>query len=739
MEPCRQPVGSDEQSMSKQSVSLGFMEPVACSQPIQAKRPQSAPAEVEYDSKSVQLPSLTDGSSRSSSICSEQIVPRSRSLSAASNNIEYISHANNYVAWAPEDENLSHLHRTESPTPLWRSTISRVLQPSASVSMVTVDLPGFQDLVAQHRSELPEALSTASCHVYEHVSGSPCPKNVSSGEPMVMDFLDGRESKQNTLHPAVDSESSDSSSESEDDSDDDDIARGDWSGANDNIEAAIYQSVFPDQELAAYLISNMYSDIVLSSTKKITRKVSSWQEQITTCATDSGTTTGTASTAKEASPKAISSTGNVASLKRDMISSSPDDNIGEDEEDDADESRRKRVKEKSVDNVQEPQEPRLACPFFKKDPSKYSVQKSKHYRACGGPGWLTIPQLKEHLKRVHYPVQCERCYLIFEFKRGQRSPAVSKLAEHRQQEERCPRQADSLKEGISDAEWSRLSEEKKSRKGKAAIPEKPQSAVDKWKEIWIILFPTAEVPQTPWYDAPLLDAIPPSPSQGLNHFLEISEKVIDFKLPAIKDARSDEHLKTLLLDVAQKTFQTWYSTPSSAADTTTDSFSNNDGSGPFGTGTSGSRQRVANPPAPPPLEDLSPRTTTTHLFPYLNPSTQNNHTGTANTPTPLEVNMEGVNMDGAPRNMSTNSAAYSMPVPGNFPLNAAIAGQYPVMGQATCQNTSAGASVAAWAPGVENMQFNDSLDMSRFSPVIPNMGDQWQYSATNFSQFDGAS
>jgi hypothetical protein len=58
-----------------------------------------------------------------------------------------------------------------------------------------------------------------------------------------------------------------------------------------------------------------------------------------------------------------------------------------------------------------------------------------------------------------------------------------------------------LKEGINDIEWSRLSEEKKTRKGKGnpkvTTPEKPQSALEQWYEIWVILFPGIEIPSTP--------------------------------------------------------------------------------------------------------------------------------------------------------------------------------------------------------------------------------------------------
>lgn len=198
------------------------------------------------------------------------------------------------------------------------------------------------------------------------------------------------ESKALVRQPNLDSELSDSDSELGEDSDDDDTPNDEWSGANDNIEAALYQAVYPDFKLAAHLISTMYPTIVLSYKKKISNKVYSWQEKnIATCGTDSGT----ANTAKETSPQGTSNAADKPSPKRDRQSSSPDDNIGDDEDDEVDESRRKRRKEKDVDNEPVIPEQRLACPFYKKDSVKYSAAQSGH-KSCAGPGYLTIASLK---------------------------------------------------------------------------------------------------------------------------------------------------------------------------------------------------------------------------------------------------------------------------------------------------------------------------------------------------------
>jgi hypothetical protein len=75
--------------------------------------------------------------------------------------------------------------------------------------------------------------------------------------------------------------SSESDDKSEEDGDDDDD---NWSGANDYLETAIYQALFPDVALAAYLISKMSGMVVLGSSKKIAKKVASWRGRIITCA-----------------------------------------------------------------------------------------------------------------------------------------------------------------------------------------------------------------------------------------------------------------------------------------------------------------------------------------------------------------------------------------------------------------------------------------------------------------------
>jgi hypothetical protein len=217
---------------------------------------------------------------------------------------------------------------------------------------------------------------------------APTQKLISSIEPLLASQGIG-ESKVIVRHPTVSIELSDSDSESNEDIEDDDMDDDEWSGVNNNIEDTLYEAVYPDVELAAYMISKMYPTLLLSYEKKIAKKVSSWQERnITTC----GTSSGSANTTKDVAPQTGSSIGNRSSPKHHRQSSSLDDSIGDDEDDEADDSRRKRSKEELSNDSVIPR-PRFACPFYKYDPVKYSPVQS-HRKSCAGPGWVTIAQLK---------------------------------------------------------------------------------------------------------------------------------------------------------------------------------------------------------------------------------------------------------------------------------------------------------------------------------------------------------
>jgi len=213
--------------------------------------------------------------------------------------------------------------------------------------------------------------------------------------------IDGSKAVAGTL--GSDSESSASGSDFEEDSDDDsDFDDDDWSGADNYFEATIFQAVYPNVELAAHLITNLYSMMYPASSSKVSRKVSSWRARIYTSATDSRTTSTEKAPPSESNT--TSSTSKIDSSKRDRLSGSPGKSNGEDgeeEDDDTDESKRKRFKDNDIGSGLALHIQKLACPFFKLNPAKYSVQlnlegkvNDKQYRICAGPGFRTIQLLK---------------------------------------------------------------------------------------------------------------------------------------------------------------------------------------------------------------------------------------------------------------------------------------------------------------------------------------------------------
>jgi hypothetical protein len=110
---------------------------------------------------------------------------------------------------------------------------------------------------------------------------------------------------------------------------------------------------------------------------------------------------------------------------------------------------------------------------------------------------MKLTCVREHLKRKHYPVQCDRCGEIFSG--SDRARCVAALQSHLQLPIPCGLQIPSQKEGISDAQWASLDKKKSNKKSQET------SRIDKWMEIWVILF--AEIPQP---DTPCKKSVIPS-------------------------------------------------------------------------------------------------------------------------------------------------------------------------------------------------------------------------------------
>ncbi|KAI1377122.1 hypothetical protein F4677DRAFT_454241 [Hypoxylon crocopeplum] len=124
----------------------------------------------------------------------------------------------------------------------------------------------------------------------------------------------------------------------------------------------------------------------------------------------------------------------------------------------------------------------FACPFYKRNPAKYST---KAWKACIGPGW-TISRLKEHIYRKHCSSRhrCDRCFAEFQ--------NITALHQHHQSELPCPKRA--FRGDIDTIDETQ----------KAQIQKKPRGISDeeKWNGIYRIIFkldPTAKIP-SPYCD-----------------------------------------------------------------------------------------------------------------------------------------------------------------------------------------------------------------------------------------------
>ncbi|KAI1492413.1 hypothetical protein F5X96DRAFT_385771 [Biscogniauxia mediterranea] len=113
-----------------------------------------------------------------------------------------------------------------------------------------------------------------------------------------------------------------------------------------------------------------------------------------------------------------------------------------------------------------------ACPFFKHDPNTFGQE-----RCCAGPGWPTIHRLKEHLYRKHLLPRhvCLRCRKPF---REQKD-----LEDHLRADARCEKVELVPVLGIDEATEAKLRMRKKY--GPDVTEEQ------RWKDIYIILFPKA--------------------------------------------------------------------------------------------------------------------------------------------------------------------------------------------------------------------------------------------------------
>ncbi|CVK91322.1 uncharacterized protein FMAN_09465 [Fusarium mangiferae] len=133
--------------------------------------------------------------------------------------------------------------------------------------------------------------------------------------------------------------------------------------------------------------------------------------------------------------------------------------------------------------IQQHENLKYACPYFKYNPAKY-----KDWRTCPGPGWNDVHRVKEHLYRRHKQPQyrCARCWQPFTDQQG--------LTHHQRADEPCPLREMGYVEGFDATQERNLRSRKRANQ--------KLSETEKWKRVFKILFPHVLVDDipSPFYD-----------------------------------------------------------------------------------------------------------------------------------------------------------------------------------------------------------------------------------------------
>ncbi|EKG16760.1 Zinc finger C2H2-type protein [Macrophomina phaseolina MS6] len=119
---------------------------------------------------------------------------------------------------------------------------------------------------------------------------------------------------------------------------------------------------------------------------------------------------------------------------------------------------------------------RFACPFFQRRPTRTKS-------SCVYPGFSSIARLKEHLYRQHMQpaYQCTRCMACFD--------SDGELRDHSRAEVPCEIKPNNIPDGITAEQEKALKSKKRTNK-----PGKVSSDVEKWREIYGLLFPCENIP-----------------------------------------------------------------------------------------------------------------------------------------------------------------------------------------------------------------------------------------------------
>ncbi|CCT69142.1 uncharacterized protein FFB20_11743 [Fusarium fujikuroi] len=189
--------------------------------------------------------------------------------------------------------------------------------------------------------------------------------------------------------------------------------------------------------------------------------------------TNSASTSQTRDSSSSSSPNTDKQTQTTNQPRR--VSKRKRDN-GDDGDDNEKRPKSRRVRNTSV-------VPRLACPYFKRNPHKYG---QPSWKACAHPGFESIHRMKEHLYRNHSPpkYQCRRCSSDLK--------TAGALGTHSKQIPACdPCTSTQDQDILDDDTLERL----RSKKGMG----QKKSESEKWTEVYKIVFPNDRVP-SPYFE-----------------------------------------------------------------------------------------------------------------------------------------------------------------------------------------------------------------------------------------------
>ncbi|KAI1803019.1 hypothetical protein F4811DRAFT_526768 [Daldinia bambusicola] len=313
-------------------------------------------------------------------------------------------------------------------------------------------------------------------------------------------------------HPSTSSQSIDEEFNSECEDDDFDSDDDEWGGEPDKIETAVLMNV-PALDFAASLIMELHKDRVHSEA----RRIGGWQKGVVTCQASPGS----GENSRQSFPNSSAGKRSSQSRKKQRFSGARGGG-SDDEEGEREEGEGSGSPENHDDaSISGEQRGRYACPFNKSDPRRFcsNPDTGDQYRVCES-GYKTIQRLKEHIKRKHLLIQCERCYRNFSGKGKPIEDSVSDLRRHRQQLEPCAVGSAEGNSGINMEQWTLLDRSGGRKRQKI-------SEVEKWFNIWDTIYPGKTRPPHPWAERTTIGirSLPaPASTQG---FANLFQRILD--------------------------------------------------------------------------------------------------------------------------------------------------------------------------------------------------------------------